>query len=200
MFTGLVEAVGNIVDVEMRDKGCVIAIDVGDYEVADVALGDSILVNGVCLTVNKLVANTLWFDVSPETMGVTTGFDDGTEVNLEKAMRLSDRLGGHLVTGHIDTTGEIGSIDIDNNNYEVQIIYPGFLAPYISRKGSIAVNGVSLTVNATNHNSFSVNLIPHTWSNTALRNLGIKSKVNLEVDLVARYVERMLSISQGHGK
>ncbi len=200
MFTGLVQAVGNIVDVEMRGKGCVIAIDVGDYEIVDVAMGDSILVNGVCLTVTKLAANTLWFDVSPETMEVIIGFEGGTEVNLEKAMRLSDRLGGHLVTGHIDTTGEIGSIDIDNNNYEVQIIYPRLLAPYISRKGSIAVNGVSLTVNDISHSSFYVNLIPHTWSKTALRNLGIRSKVNLEVDLVARYVERMLSLSQEKGK
>ncbi len=197
MFTGLIEAVGKIVAVKSKGKGCVINVDAGQLDVSDVPLGGSIAVNGVCLTAIGFISNTVEFDVSPETMEVTIGFTEGDEVNLEKSMRLSDRLGGHLVTGHIDMIGEVSSIDIDNDNYEVQIVYPKLLAPYISRKGSIAVNGVSLTVNSISNYSFSVNLIPHTWSETSLRKLGIKSKVNLEVDLVARYVERMLSISRG---
>ncbi len=192
MFTGLVEGVGTILRTDVRGKERIIEVRSKEFDTHDVSIGDSISVNGVCLTVVDLTPDVLKFDVSPETLKVISDFNLGDEVNLEKALRFSDRLGGHLVTGHVDAVGIVLSVNIENNNYQLQVRYPKSIGKYISRKGSIAVNGVSLTVNSIINERFSVNLIPHTWQATSLKNVKENSLVNLEIDLMARYIERML--------
>ncbi|HWS14185.1 MAG TPA: riboflavin synthase, partial [Rhodocyclaceae bacterium] len=157
-----------------------------------VALGDSIAVSGVCLTVISRESDHFAVDVSRETLDCTVGLDAPGEVNLEKALRLSDRLGGHLVSGHVDGVGEVAKFEPVGESYELVIRAPQSLAKYIARKGSVTVDGVSLTVNRVDGAEFSINLIPHTLSVTTLRRLAPGARVNLEVDLVARYVERML--------
>jgi riboflavin synthase len=160
----------------------------------DVAIGDSIAVNGVCLTVVSKSATAFDADVSKESLNCTVGLNaqDG-EVNLEKAMRLSDRIGGHLVSGHVDGVGEVVQFEPVGESMLLRIRAPQALARYIARKGSVAIQGVSLTVNAVEGDVFDINLIPHTVSVTTLRHLKPGSPVNLEVDQIARYVERMLS-------
>jgi riboflavin synthase len=162
----------------------------------DVAVGDSIAVNGVCLTATRLSTTHFEAHVSKETLSVTVGLDaaDPTHlkaVNLEKALRLSDRLGGHLVSGHVDGVGQVVRFEALGDCWRLEIRTPHDLAKYIAVKGSICVDGVSLTVNSVEKDVFSVNLIPHTLQNTTLQLLGIGSRVNLEVDQIARYVERM---------
>ena len=159
---------------------------------SDVAIGDSIACNGVCLTVTALVPKGFTVDVSQETLRVTAGFAAGNAINLEKSLRLSDRLGGHLVSGHVDGIGEVCTVNAVDGNREIAIRFPAELGRYIARKGSITVNGVSLTVNVVTTDTFSVNLIPHTLAITNLKDLKQGDRVNLEMDLVARYVERML--------
>jgi len=193
MFTGIVAAVGRITDIEPRDKGLRLRIDAGTLSMDDVALGDSICVNGVCLTVVAHDARGFVVDVSHETLSCTVGLDRPGEVNLEKALRLADRLGGHLVSGHVDGVGEVVAFAPEGESRRLRIRAPEALARYIARKGSIAVQGVSLTVNAVEGAEFEVNLIPHTLAVTTLKHLRPGGRVNLEVDLVARYVERMLS-------
>ncbi|MFO7189010.1 MAG: riboflavin synthase [Pseudomonadota bacterium] len=193
MFTGIVAAVGRITDIEPRDKGLRLRIDAGTLPMDDVALGDSICVNGVCLTVVAHDARGFVVDVSHETLSCTVGLDRPGEVNLEKALRLADRLGGHLVSGHVDGVGEVVAFAPEGESRRLRIRAPEALARYIARKGSIAVQGVSLTVNAVEGAEFEVNLIPHTLAVTTLKHLRPGGRVNLEVDLVARYVERMLS-------
>ena len=157
----------------------------------DVQLGDSIAVNGVCLTVIHLSATHFEAHVSKETLSVTVGLNQAHPVNLEKALRLSDRLGGHLVSGHVDGMGEVIKFISLGDCWQLDIRAPHAISKYISIKGSIAVNGVSLTVNSVTGDAFSINLIPHTLENTTLSALKTGSKVNLEVDQIARYVERM---------
>jgi riboflavin synthase len=197
MFTGIVAATGKITHVSLLEKGVRLSVDAGVLDLADVAIGDSISHNGVCLTVVAKSGNSFEVDVSQETLSCTVGLDAPGEVNLEKAMRLSDRLGGHLVSGHVDGVGEVVSFTPVGESYELVIRAPAELAKYISRKGSITVNGVSLTTNSVDGAEFSINLIPHTVEVTTLKQLQPGRCVNLEVDLLARYVERMLGAGKG---
>jgi riboflavin synthase len=192
MFTGIVAAVGRIQRVEPRPGGLRLAIDAGALDLADVAIGDSIAVNGCCLTVVSLRGMQFEVDVSQETIGCTAGLGTPGEVNLEKSLRLADRLDGHLVSGHVDGVGEVVAFEPAGESWRVVVRVPDELAKYIARKGSIAVQGVSLTVNRVEGREFEVNLIPHTLAVTTLKALVPGAKVNLEVDLIARYVERML--------
>jgi len=195
MFTGIVQAVGRIAATERKGDGLTIALDIGMRDVADVVIGDSIAINGCCLTIVEVNGSTLSFDVSAETLACTTGLDRVGDVNVEMALRLADRLGGHLMTGHVDGVGtviEFRSVAEDAaGSFRLEIEAPAELAKFIATKGSIAVQGVSLTVNGVAGTRFHVNLIPHTLAVTTLRALAPGSKVNLEVDLVARYVARL---------
>lgn len=193
MFSGIIAAVGRITEIVPREVGCRLRVDAGKLDLGDVALGDSIAHNGVCLTVVALEGQTFFVDVSPETLSCTVGLSEPGPVNLEKALRLADRLGGHLVSGHVDGVGEVVRFDAIGDNRLLEIRAPKALAKYIARKGSITVNGTSLTTNDVNGTDFTINLIPHTLENTTLQFLKPGSPVNLEVDLIARYVERILS-------
>ena len=192
MFSGIIATTGRIVTVDPLQDGVRLSVDVGGWDIRDVAIGDSIANNGVCLTVIVKEGTHLLFDVSRETLNCTVGLDAPGEVNLEKALTLADRLGGHLVSGHVDGVGEVLKFEPVGESHELIIRAPDALAGYIARKGSITVNGVSLTVNWVRGTDFSINLIPHTVAVTTLRLLGAGSQVNLEIDLIARYVERML--------
>ncbi len=191
MFTGIIAAVGRVREAKPARGGKRLVIDSGGLDLKDVAIGDSIAVNGACLTVVARKARTFEVDVSRETLGCTAGLSTGNCVNLEKAMRLADRLGGHLVSGHVDGVGTVKGIKAAGNNRVMAVKAPAALARYVARKGSVTVNGVSLTVNAVNGAGFTVNLIPHTLAETNLGELRAGSKVNLEVDLLARYAERL---------
>jgi riboflavin synthase len=193
MFTGIIQAVGRVANLEPVGGDLRITIATGELDLADVALGDSIAVNGVCLTAIALDAGCFSADVSVETLDCTTlgALAAGARVNLEKALRLADRLGGHLVSGHVDGVGEIVAIAPDARSLRWQFAVPAPLARYIAAKGSIAVNGVSLTVNEVDGNRFGVNLIPHTMQHTTFGDLAPGSRVNIEVDLMARYAERL---------
>jgi riboflavin synthase len=193
MFTGIVQAVGRISKVEPAGATARVLIAAGGLDLSDVAIGDSIACNGVCLTVTQWDKASFGVDVSQETLRVTAGFALGASINLEKSLRLADRLGGHLVSGHVDGVGSVRSMQESDGNRELVVAFPRELARYFARKGSACINGVSLTVNAVGADSFTVNLIPHTLSVTNLGELKKDSAVNLEVDLVARYVERMLA-------
>jgi riboflavin synthase len=192
MFTGIIQAVGRVANVKAISQSATLMIDTGGLDLGDVAIGDSIACNGVCLTVTSLTPKGFTVDVSQETLRVTAGFGTGNAINLEKSLRLADRLGGHLVSGHVDGSGEVATIKPVDGNREVSIRFPAELGRYIARKGSITVNGISLTVNGVTGDTFLVNLIPHTLAVTNLKDLKQGDRVNLEVDLVARYVERML--------
>ena len=193
MFTGIIQSVGKIVHVEPRGQDVRLTIDAGKLDMSDVALGDSIAANGVCLTVIALGGQRYTVDVSAESLRCTRGLDAVGEVNLEKAMRLSDRVGGHLVSGHVDGVGEVVRFEQTGDCYTLEIRAPHDLARYIAAKGSITVNGVSLTVNTVEGDVFSLNLIPHTLQETTLKHLKAGAAVNLEVDLLARYAERILN-------
>ena len=195
MFTGIIEAVGRVAAVKPAGQSAALTIDAGGLDMSDVAVGDSIACNGVCLTVTALVPQGFTVDVSQETLRVTSGFGPGTAINLEKSLRLSDRLGGHLVSGHVDGVGTVTAVKPVDGNREIVVRFPAELARYIARKGSIAINGVSMTVNVVTTDTLSVNLIPHTLAETNLKDLKQGDRVNLEIDLVARYVERMLGQS-----
>jgi riboflavin synthase len=193
MFSGIIEAVGRITSATPRGDGSRLRIDVREFDLHEVELGDSIAIQGVCHTVVDRDLHGFEVDTSRATLDVTTGLEAGREVNLEKSMRLSDRIDGHLVSGHVDGVGRVVAFDDLGGSYRLEIEAPASLGKYLARKGSIAVDGVSLTVNAVNGNRFEVNIIPHTRAVTTLRNLAPGSRVNLEVDMLARYVERMLT-------
>jgi riboflavin synthase len=194
MFTGIAQAVGQVVAREPHGDGARITVDAGALDVDDVAIGESIAVAGCCLTVVARKAKRLSFDVSAETLSCTTGLDDRGAVNLERALRLSDRLGGHLLAGHVDGVGTVVRCDLvpgGDGSRLLEAEAPEPLARFIAPKGSIAVDGVSLTVNTVSGRRFVLNLIPHTLSVTTLGQLTPGSRVNLEVDLVARYIARL---------
>ena len=202
MFTGIVAAIGKITDISPLgdvQAGHRLTVDAGTLPLADVALGDSITLNGACMTVVTKTDRSFQVDVSRESLNCTSGLDRLGEVNLEKAVTLSERLGGHLVSGHVDGLGEVVKFEPVGESWLLVVAAPQSLARYLAFKGSIVVNGVSLTVNNVTDTAagceFSVNLIPHTVQITTLKHLQKGAKVNLEVDLIARYVERMLQFS-----
>jgi riboflavin synthase len=208
MFTGIVAAVGTINSVAPLagglDAGVRLQIDAGGLPLADVALGDSIAINGACMTVVEKSGSRFSVDVSRESLSKTVGLDAPGEVNLEKALTLAERLGGHLVSGHVDGLGRVHSFEPVGESRELVIDAPQELGKFLAYKGSIVVNGVSLTVNRVEDLNedgasvcrFSINLIPHTIEVTTLKHLRAGSQVNLEIDLIARYVERMLSAAK----
>ena len=194
MFTGIIEGVGRIAALEHRGGDVRLSVDVGTLPFDAVQLGESIAVNGVCLTVIAFDATTFAADASTETLSLTTlgGLAVGAVVNLERAMRPTDRLGGHLVSGHVDGVGRVLGVHEDARAQRWRFAAPAALLRYIAKKGSICVDGVSLTVNEVDGEGFEVALIPHTVSHTAFAHTGVGDAVNLEIDLVARYVERLL--------
>jgi riboflavin synthase len=197
MFTGIVATVGKIAAVAPKGDGLRLVVAPGALDITDIAIGDSVAVNGCCLTVVAKSGATLGFDVSAETLACTAGLDGNADVNLEKALRLSDRLGGHLMSGHVDGVGTVVAFDrveevaSGTGSYRLEIDVPPALSRFIAVKGSIAVHGVSLTVNGVAGTRFHLNLIPHTLDVTTLKSLRPGARVNLEVDLVARYVARL---------
>jgi riboflavin synthase len=191
MFSGIVAAMGAVRAVKPARGGVRLVVDSGRLGLKDVAAGDSIAVDGVCLTVVARRARTFEADVSRATLACTTGFAVGHRVNLEKAMRMSDRVGGHPVSGHVDGVGRVKQMKAAGASRRLALTAPRALAKYIARKGSIAVNGVSLTVNEVKGAEFEVNLIPHTLARTNLGRLRAGDRVNLEVDMLARYAERL---------
>ncbi|GAB1394724.1 riboflavin synthase [Rhodocyclaceae bacterium] len=194
MFTGIVATTGKITQLQPLEQGVRLTVEAPGLDLKDVALGDSIAHNGVCLTVIAKKKTSYQIDVSKETLDCTVGLDTpGGEVNLEKAMRLSDFIGGHLVSGHVDGVGEVITFEPVGESHLLIIRAPKKLAKYIARKGSITVDGVSLTTNKVKGREFAINLIPHTVQVTTLKRLKPGALVNLEVDLIARYVERMLN-------
>jgi len=195
MFTGIVQAVGTIEAAAPLEQGVRLAIAADGLDVADVELGDSVCVQGACLTVIAVAGRRLSFDVSRETLDCTVGLDRPGNVNLEKSLRMGDKLGGHLVTGHVDGIGEVLSFEPAGESMLLRLRAPRGLARYVARKGSICVDGVSLTVNRVASDVFDINLIPHTLLATTLSRLAPGARVNLEIDLIARYVERMLAAS-----
>ena len=193
MFSGIIADVGTISSALDREGGLRLSVSTEDLGMDDVSLGDSIAVSGVCLTVVKIDGNTFTVDVSRETLDCTVGLNkQGRLVNLEKALRLSDRLGGHMVSGHVDGVGEVVAFNDIGESWRLIVRAPKSLAKYIAMKGSITIDGVSLTVNNVAATEFEVNLIPHTLAVTTLNQLSAGAKVNLEIDLIARYVESML--------
>jgi riboflavin synthase len=195
MFTGIVAAVGKIQDAQPLAGDIRLTIEAGTLALDDLAIGDSIAVSGACLTVIAIEGNRFLIDVSQETLRCTAGLEVGADVNLEKSLRLVDRLGGHLVSGHVDGVGEVLAFERVGESWLLRVRVPDDLAKYVARKGSITINGVSLTVNKVGQAMFEVNLIPHTLEVTTLKHLKVGQRVNLEVDMIARYVERILSTS-----
>jgi riboflavin synthase len=204
MFTGIVSAVGRIDQVTPLgaepEAGVRLTVTAGGLDLADVELGDSIAIQGACMTVIEKTANAFDVDVSRESLNKTVGLGHaGDEVNLEKALRAHDRLGGHLVSGHVDGLGEVSRFERVGESHEMRVVAPKEIGKYLAYKGSVTVNGVSLTVNSVSDRAdgceFSINLIPHTVEVTTLKALKPGAKVNLEIDLIARYVERMMNAS-----
>jgi len=195
MFTGIIESVGYIKNIETKSADLKLTIAVGKLDMSDVSLGDSIACNGVCLTAIEFGTDYYVADVSSETLRLTTlsSIKVGDKVNLEKALTPTTRLGGHLVSGHVDGIGKVISIEKDSRSVKYQIKSPRQIAHYIAKKGSICVDGVSLTVNEIDDDVFSLNLVPHTLGETTASDYQLGSQVNLEVDLLARYLERLLT-------
>jgi riboflavin synthase len=195
MFTGIVEATGRIVRTEPRGGDVRLVVDAGTLGLDDVAIGDSIAVAGICLTAVSIEGNSFAVDVSNETLSRTSlgALGKGARVNLEKALRLADRLGGHLMAGHVDGLAHIVAIEPDARSQRWTFELPRELARYAAPKGSIAIDGVSLTINEVDGCRFGVNLIPHTVEVTTLGDRKVGDAVNIEVDLVARYVERLFA-------
>jgi len=192
MFAGIVTHVGRIESAAPMGDGKRLRVGVKDFGMDEVRIGDSIAIQGVCHTVVARHAQAFEVDTSRATLDVTAGLEAGREVNLEKSLRLADRIDGHLVYGHVDGVGRVLAFDDLGGSSRLSVEAPPAIARYIAKKGSITVDGVSLTVNAVDGSSFEVNIIPHTKAATTLRNLAPGARVNLEVDMLARYVERLL--------
>lgn len=201
MFTGIIQAVGRVARLEPRGGDVRLHVDTGTLDLADVALGDSIAVSGACLTAVARGGHGFAADVSNETLSLTTlgALKPGAPVNLEKALRLADRLGGHLVSGHVDGLGKVAAITPDARSQRWSFEVPAALARYIAAKGSVCIDGVSLTVNEVAGTRFGVNLIPHTVEHTAFHARRTGDAVNIEVDLIARYVERLIGGGEAPG-
>lgn len=198
MFTGIIEAIGHIERMESKGKDLSLTINTGSLDLSDVQLGDSIAVNGVCLTVVSLGAQSFVADVSAESLIHTNigAFQAGTKVNLEKALTLATRLGGHLVSGHVDGIGTIVEETNDGRSLRLEIEYPSDLAKFIAEKGSITIDGTSLTVTHLKETTFGLNIVPHTQGETIITDYKVGHKVHLEVDLIARYTERLLQVTK----
>ena len=194
MFTGIIQAVGRIADIDAGEQDIRLRIETGKLSLADVSLGDSIATSGVCLTVTELPGDGFWADVSPETLSLTSLGSKGVgdAVNLETSLTLSTPLGGHLVSGHVDGVGYIEQIMEDARFWRVKVAAPGNLERYIAMKGSICVDGTSLTVNQVDGSVFELTIIPQTWQETVFSEYVAGSPVNLEVDVIARYLERLM--------
>ncbi|BEV08622.1 MULTISPECIES: riboflavin synthase [unclassified Methylophilus] len=196
MFTGIIQTVGRIAEVVPHGEDCALRIEAPSLGMEDVQLGDSIAVNGVCLTVTDFNSRSFQVMVSKVTLEVTTGLSQPGPVNLEKAMRLADRLGGHLVTGHVDGIGSITALESVGECWLLKVRAPHAISKYIAKKGSLCVNGISLTVNEIQQDEVSINLIPHTMQHTMMQHAKAGDPVNLEIDVIARYVERMQAWEQ----
>jgi riboflavin synthase len=194
MFTGIIQAIGHIDAITKQGDDLKLSIRAANLH--DVILGDSIAVNGACLTVTQLSKTHFEVHVSKETLRVTAGLGDKNAVNLEKALRLSDRLGGHLVSGHVDGVGEVTQFTNLGECWLLAVRAPHTISKYIAKKGAICIDGVSLTVNQIRQDTFEMNIIPHTLAHTTLNNLSAGSRVNIEIDQIARYVERMTEWQQ----
>lgn len=194
MFTGIIMATGRLVSITARGGDLELGIDAA-LDLKRLALGDSVSVEGVCLTVTRLDGTVFYADVSRETMAKTTlgTLGQGARVNLEPSLRVGDPLGGHLVSGHVDAVGTLTAVDQDARSWRLQFELPAPLMRYVARKGSICVNGVSLTVNAVSGCRFDVNIIPHTHEVTTLGGLHAGDGVNVEIDIIARYLERLMT-------
>lgn len=202
MFTGIIQAQGNIQEIRISDKGAVFVFNSNSLDLSDVSIGDSIAVNGACLTVKKLDNNSFSADVSQETLKCSTfsQLEKGQSINLEKSLRLDQGIDGHLVSGHVDGVGEVVSLHKEGECTRLKIKVKNDLSKYIAKKGSICINGVSLTVNSVEADIFDVNIVPHTLSVTTLGELIENSRVNIEIDIIARHVEQLISHKTSSGK
>lgn len=194
MFTGIIQALGEVAAIEQSGGDVKLRIKTGKLPLSDVKLGDSIATNGVCLTVTALPGDGYWADVSTETLSLTSlkSTSIGSAVNLEKSLTPTTALGGHLVSGHVDGLGTVVALSRDARSWRISIQAPAGLARYIASKGSICVDGTSLTVNAVDGSRFELNIIPQTWEETVFSHYAVGTEVNLEVDIIARYLERLL--------
>ena len=195
MFTGIIQAQGNIQEIRESNKGAVFVLNSNSLDLSDASIGDSIAVNGVCLTITQLDKNSFSSDVSQETLNCSTfsQLKKGQNINLEKSLRLDQGIDGHLVSGHVDGVGEVVSLHKEGESTGLKIKVNKDLSKYIAKKGSICINGVSLTVNSVETNFFNVNIIPHTLSVTNLGELIENSRVNIEIDIIARHIEQLIS-------
>ena len=202
MFTGIIQAVGRIADIDAGEQDIRLRIETGKLSLADVSLGDSIATSGVCLTVTELPGDGFWADVSPETLALTSlgSKGIGDAVNLETSLTLSTPLGGHLVSGHVDGVGHIKQVMEDARFWRVEVSAPDNLARYIAMKGSICVDGTSLTVNQVDGSVFELTIIPQTWEETVFSDYVAGSPVNLEVDVIARYLERLMQFDNSENR
>jgi len=194
MFTGIIQAIGNISKIDSNGPDSRIVFKAGRMKLDDVKIGDSVSVNGVCLSITEKTKDSFSSDLSSETLSLTTFIEmrANSKVNLEKAMNFSSRVNGHLIAGHVDGVGVIKEMKNDGRSILILIEFPEELEKYISKKGSIAVDGVSLTINGTKENTFSINIIPHTLSGSIISEYNIGTKVNIEVDLISRYLEKLV--------
>ena len=194
MFTGIIQAIGNISKIDSNGPDSRIVFKAGRMKLDDVKIGDSVSVNGVCLSITEKTKDSFSSDLSSETLSLTTFIEMrvNSKVNLEKAMNFSSRVNGHLIAGHVDGVGVIKEMKNDGRSILILIEFPEELEKYITKKGSIAVDGVSLTINGTKENTFSINIIPHTLSGSIISEYNIGTKVNIEVDLIARYLEKLV--------
>jgi riboflavin synthase len=195
MFTGIIEATGNISTIEDKTNDSRFTFDTGNMSLEDMKLGDSIAVNGTCLSIIEKTENSFVADLSKETLDLTTfsKLKSGSRINLEKAMMLSDRINGHMVSGHVDGIGKVISKQDEGRSIRFEIEFPAELNKFISKKGSVCVDGVSLTINDVNNDVFDVNIIPHTLSETIFSEYTIGTQVNLEVDQIARYLDKLIN-------